>query len=105
MKVKIRGGTTASTGNLCETCTLGLIAKGDNFRQRIQYCQVFERAVDFEVRECSSFIEKTRVSLHDMRQMAWVIQTDKDKKNIGFVRLRSLDPKVQSEIAEEIGTY
>ena len=83
MVVKIQGGTRGSKG-LCSTCSYSQIIKGTSDSEELVYCSRLSSweggRVPFTVVECNEWADKSKPSLHDMRQTAWVLSTDKQKK-------------------------
>lgn len=69
---------------LCYKCTNGQVAKGMKFHEHIVYCHRFEKMLEFDVYECSSYSEPNTQSLYEMRLMAWELALKGDKV-IGFM--------------------
>lgn len=83
-RIKVQGGTPRSDlKSLCLTCHSGGIIKGQNLEYMI-HCWAFERPVTFPVAECSSYTDKRQPSLHDMKTVAWNVETRGKRGPAGF---------------------
>lgn len=87
MVLKIKDGTRGTT-NLCTTCHYSQIIKGSSDSQEVTVCSRLDNGwrggvVPFKVVECNEYADKSMPSLSDMRSVAWVLSTDKQKK-FGF---------------------
>ncbi len=86
----VRGGTPVHGKSLCDSCANAIIVKGAAESQRLVTCEALGGhrgglRVPFEfVVECTDYRERNRVSLSDMEQMAYILQTDKRGKPMGF---------------------
>lgn len=97
MKIKIRGGTTSE--DLCTTCTMSHIftdATGDT--TRVCTCDQMLWRMPKKIVKCNSYNEEKAVHIEEMKQIAWVLRTDKGGKSIGFSRYRDLSKKERYEI-------
>jgi hypothetical protein len=56
-----------------------------------------KRALDMRVVECSRYGNRSEPSLYDMRQIAWVLQTDSRRQKIGFIRAKQWERKYEDE--------
>lgn len=95
MRLKIHGGTiTDGKTPLCTTCRWATIIRGAKLSDEITACgRLAERdRITFPVASCSSYSDRTRASLHDLEDIAWVLRSDRRTKKIGFVRARDLQP-------------
>lgn len=79
--IKIHQGTGRSTGEaLCLSCSHGMHRGNDHF-----CCLYGERErLTKKVMDCSLYYNKSLPSLHDMRESAWTLRTEKGGKGIGF---------------------
>lgn len=86
MLVKIKDGTRSGQ-SLCTTCSYSQVIKGASDSQEIVFCGRLGSweggRVPFKVVDCNEWADKSKPSLHDMRQTAWVLSTDKQKR-FGF---------------------
>lgn len=75
--------TTASGHfGLCDTCSRCQLAKFE-FREPIAFCSHFETRLGKDrVVECTGYYERGRMSLWDMQQVAYILETG---KQIGFI--------------------
>jgi hypothetical protein len=79
----INGGRTTSK-RLCDTCEHGVILRGASESEELVYCNEMMRPVAIQVVECNRYKEGGTPSLWDMRQIAWVLNTDPNRQKIGF---------------------
>ncbi|HET8550108.1 MAG TPA: hypothetical protein VFL57_18990 [Bryobacteraceae bacterium] len=56
-----------------------------------------KREVEICVIECSRYVNRSEPSLYDMRQIAWVLQTDSRRQKIGFLRAKEWERKHEDE--------
>jgi len=86
MGVYVRNGTPPGGPALCETCTYAFIRLGYRVGEELVMCRWTEPAsrVDFRVRECTAYHDKTRPSMYQMEQLAWIVQPDRSKELTGF---------------------
>lgn len=101
MKIKFKD--SPDNTSLCADCLHSHIIVHDN-SEKFVYCQALSWAgvpyvIPRKVTKCSNYDEKKGVSLWDMRQIAWVIRTDKSG-HIGFTPYRDLTKKGKEEIDE-----
>lgn len=85
MVIKVQDGTRGSK-SLCASCHYSHIIKGSSDSQEIVYCARItgdSTLVPFQVVECNDYADKSTPALHDMRSVAWVLSTDKQKR-FGF---------------------
>jgi len=86
MVVKVKDGTRSGQ-SLCTTCSYSQILKGSSDSEEVTICSRLEGwrggRVPFKIVECNEWADKSKPSLSDMRQTAWVLSTDK-KKHFGF---------------------
>ncbi len=84
--IKVRGGTR--DGNqpaLCGTCRLATTIKGEAESQDRVYCRAIDgRQVTVKVLDCSSYNDKAKPALSDLYEIAWVLETSKNRRAIGF---------------------
>lgn len=84
----VRDGTPLHGKSLCDTCSEAHIVKGAAESERQVVCEaVYYRPqiVPFRiVVECSSYFERNRLSLHQMNKTAYILQTDKRGRPVGF---------------------
>lgn len=84
----VRGGTPLHGKSLCNTCSEAHIVKGAAESERMVICQAMyyqPQRVPFQtVVECSSYRERNRLSLSQMEKTAFVLETDRRGKPLGF---------------------
>lgn len=105
-RIKVLGGTAdLSSPALCHSCRKATIIKGESYKHEVVICGALNHPGDritFKVTSCSVYDNKNSVSLYEMRQIAWVLQTDEKKRQIGFVPIKSLSSAAARNIQEEI---
>lgn len=86
MTFHVKDGTPVQRPSLCETCSRAQITRGYLQSEMIVVCRATEPEfrVPFKVRECSNYNDRTRQSLYDMEQIAWVLQPRGPKRQAGF---------------------
>lgn len=74
-----------SRPSLCRTCQNVMIIKGDRINNETIICHVHPAIrVTFDVRSCDGYQQKTTQSIHEMREVAWVIEVNKRSGKVGF---------------------
>lgn len=82
-RLKVLGGTTKGSENLCRTCRYGQVARGTNNEEYVN-CQRFDRSFTFQVAECNQYENKNTPTLYEMEEIAWRVVT-KGSRVLGFV--------------------
>jgi hypothetical protein len=74
-------------GSLCDTCVYSRMIRGYAESEHIGICdRLFEPLViRFRVRECSDYADKRLPSVESMREVAWMLVTNKPGRPLGFV--------------------
>ena len=87
MTVHIKNGTPLDAPSLCETCTRATVIKGHQLSEHIVSCGATspEIRIEFRVRECSHYVDRTRQTLYEMNKIAWVLAPRGGKRCAGFV--------------------
>lgn len=72
---------------LCGSCRHATVIKMKGGAMIIQCGQMagFDRMVRDVVESCNSYSDRRIPTLYDMRQTAWYLETDADKRTIGFI--------------------
>ena len=85
--IKVQDGTVRSdTKTLCLSCIHGHVIRGRNNEQKIVCGRMMENGLlNFPVVECNMYQDKSKPSLHDMEDIAWMLVTKKSSHAIGFV--------------------
>ena len=109
MRVKIRGGT-ANHGepSLCLTCRYATIVKGLSQHDEIVECAQLSSGhgrIHFPVTYCTEHLDRNHPSIREMESIAWVLRTDSNRRHIGFVRARDLEPAERFVLPDEDGYY
>lgn len=86
MPINVRNGTPLHGPSLCDTCTNAHITKGYRASEKLMICGVSEpaRSVQFSVRECTDYRDRTRQSLWEMEKIAWLLAPSGYKRKAGF---------------------
>jgi len=92
MGVYVRNGTPLDGPSLCESCCNAHIAKGYRLNEEVTVCTATspDHRIRFRVRECTSYVDRQRQSLYEMKQMAWVLAPRGPKRKAGFVHASEL---------------
>src|SRR3990167_90512 len=93
-KFKMHGGTRGDKPGLCRTCMWLHHTKGRAESQETMRCTQLSgpaQKLKWEAYECTSYSDKTEVSISRMEKVAWILSSDSLTKRIGFVSPR--DPK------------
>jgi hypothetical protein len=95
MTANVKNGTPFHGPSLCETCTHAHIERGYRASEKRVFCAAHEpsHAVPFAMNECTSYRDKTRQSLWEMEQIAWILAPRGSKREAGFVRASELRKK------------
>lgn len=90
MRIKIRGGTVDhGQRSLCETCRSATIIRGARLGDEIVECDRLSyrnQRVPFPVVSCSSHRDRSKASLREMEEIAWLLRSDPHRNQVGFVR-------------------
>jgi hypothetical protein len=88
MGVNVKDGTPVYGPSLCESCSNGHIQKGYRISEEIVVCAAYSPVmrVPFRVRECTSFLDKNRECLYELKKIAWEILPNRSKRTTGFFR-------------------
>lgn len=84
---QVVNGTRANEARLCDSCADGVVMRGSSRNEEIVFCEEMQRNVGIHVVECNRYKVGGQPSLYDMREIAWVLQTDSKRQKIGFHRL------------------
>lgn len=93
----VRGTRSSELPRLCDSCQSGVVRRGASESDEHIHCTVTERDVTMRVVECSRYEDRTQPSLWDMRQIAWILQTDSKRQRIGFLRAKEWERKHEDE--------
>ncbi len=84
-RLKIIGGTRSDGVNLCTHCRNATVMKGSAESQERIYCSEVGRWIRFKVCECSEFDDRALPSLEHMRNVAWILESKRGGREIGFL--------------------
>ena len=93
----LQGTRSAHAARLCDTCHHGVVRKGAADSDEQIHCTVTGRRVRTRIVECSQYSNRTRPSLWDLRQIAWVLNMDSKRQRIGFVRAQQWEKEHEDE--------
>ena len=97
-RLKVLSGTRSSHApRLCDSCQSGVVRRGASESDEEVYCTITKRKTTMRVIECSRYVNCSQPSLWDMRQIAWVLQTDSKRQKIGFLRAKEWERKHEDE--------
>ena len=84
--IKIYQGTrSVDAPRLCDTCANGVVMRGPAESEEIVHCWLMEKSIEMRVTECNRYVDRSRPSLREMKEIAWVLQSDTKRQKIGFV--------------------
>ena len=92
---------TDSSPRLCDTCRRALICRGAADSQELIYCSALGRQVTMRVLECNSYVGINDMTIFEMDQIAWKIDSKPGGK-FGFqppsdnVETKRLSPELES---------
>jgi len=86
MSISVKNGTPVYGPSLCETCTNAHIEKGYRASEELVFCTANYpvHCVPFPVRDCTSYLHKTRQNLPAMERIAWILSPQGPKRQAGF---------------------
>jgi len=92
MGIHVKDGTALFGPSLCESCCNAHIARGYGLNEVVTVCTATspDHRIRFRVRECTSYTDKQRQSLYEMKQIAWVLAPRGPKRRAGFVPVSEL---------------
>jgi hypothetical protein len=105
MRFNIRGGTVKEGGrSLCLSCRHAVIVEGTSLHQRIVECsELMSRdcRITFPVTSCTRFADRSRPSLREMEETAWILRTDPRRNQVGFVHAGQLKPRDRHTLTDD----
>ncbi|HXW55200.1 MAG TPA: hypothetical protein VEJ67_05585 [Candidatus Cybelea sp.] len=86
MEIRVKNGTPIHGPSLCDTCSRAHIERGYSASEKVVICRAVDPAheIKFPVRDCTDYIDRTRQTLWQMEQMAWVLTPRGPKRKAGF---------------------
>lgn len=86
MATNVKDGTPMHGPSLCDTCSNAHIVRGYRASEKLVSCGAHEpgHPVQFSVRECTDYRDRTRQSLWEMEKIAWVLAPQGSKRKAGF---------------------
>jgi len=97
-RLKVLNGTRSDQApRLCDTCQSGVVRRGAAESDEHIYCNFIRREVRMRVVECNAYSDRSQPSLWDLRQMAWVLDTDSKRQQIGFLRVQEWEKQHEDE--------
>ncbi len=94
MSVYVKNGTPLHGASLCDTCVNAHVERGYRETETLVFCQATypEHQVHFRVRDCSSYTEKQKQTLYEMKKIAWILDERHDRK-VGFVPAAEMEER------------
>lgn len=93
----IHGTRSGSEKSLCYTCWSGVCTRGESESQDRIHCNAMGRAVKGKITSCTSYSDRTMTPIHEMYKIAWILETSKNQRTIGFVPYREWREKHRDE--------
>jgi len=107
MQIKVRGGTVPhGQQSLCATCKYATVVRGRSLQEEIVECAQLSSGhgrIRFPVTYCTEHLDRNHPTIREMESIAWVLRTDSNRKQIGFVRSRDLEPADRYVLPDEDG--
>jgi hypothetical protein len=98
MGMKVRNGTPDfSAPSLCESCKLASIIRGQRFDEQIIKCVWLQRTIPFKVSECRTYHPSNQPWINEMEEMAWLLVSRSNGREIGFMRVKDMTDKDRNE--------
>jgi hypothetical protein len=98
MRLKVHGGTRSSHApRLCDTCQSGVVTRGASDSDEHVHCMITQKRMRSAVVECNRYVDRSQPSIWDMRQIAWILQTDSKRQRIGFIRAKDWEREHENE--------
>lgn len=103
MNIRVRGGTPVfGGGSLCDGCRRGVIVQGEMDGSRIVHCTMMSDPIPFRVVECTHFLDRSKMTLGEMKTTAWLVDKDVHSGAIGFIRPRDLTREQRQRLDDEV---
>jgi hypothetical protein len=97
-RLKVLGGTRSPHARrLCDSCQTSVVTRGAPDSDEEIFCTITSRRLARAVVECNRYVDRNQPSLWDMRQIAWVLDTDPRRQRIGFIRSKAWESKHADE--------
>lgn len=97
-RLKVLNGTRSELApRLCDTCQSGVVRRGAAESDEHIYCSFIRREVKMRVVECNVYSDRLQPSLWDLKQIAWVLDTDSKRTQIGFLRAHEWEKQHENE--------
>ena len=88
-KIKVFQGTrSVDAPRLCDSCSNGVVMRGPAESEERVHCSVMDKPIQMRVTECNRYVDRSQPSLWAMKEIAWVLQSDSKRQQIGFVTAR-----------------
>ena len=106
MRVNVEGGAARHDGpSLCLSCRYATIVRGVSLRNEIIECQVLSQPrnhIAFPVTFCNGYVDRNHPRLSEMEEIAWVLQSDPKRNQVGFVKASRLRPEQRYVLSDEV---
>lgn len=100
ISLTVRNGTAVGQESLCRTCRHAHIQRGYSESEeeiRCGYLYEAPRLVPFAVSHCTDYLSKLLPTLHEMEEMAFVIDLKKGNPRAGFGGATSVVSRTEEE--------
>ena len=93
---RVQDGTTFGGADMCATCRYAFKRKGAQTGFDQTRCNAVQNSpiVPVKMASCSAYLEKGRMSLGEMNEVAWIVEAR--GKSIGFLSPEELDRRRQN---------
>lgn len=100
MTVIIRNGKPQTSESLCNSCYWAHIQRGFAESEEVILCAFLRtpRTVPFKVSYCTDYNDKRVPSRTDMEEIAWIIRTKDENRQVGFTNKAESEPNQDEEL-------
>lgn len=105
MRIKVRGGTVNhGQRSLCETCRWSTVIRGTKLGDEIVECNQLSyrnQRITFPVASCTRYSNREQSGIREMEEVAWILRSDPQRKQVGFVRSSRLTDEERYVLEED----
>lgn len=99
--LKIHRGTILDNNDtLCKSCALGTYTTLSHGGQLV-HCTRYIRSIHEKVTQCSSYYNKSLPTLKDFYETAWILESSKNSRVVGFTPWRDYAEKTGAKVPND----
>lgn len=102
--IKVKGGTRPDGPSICSGCRRSVTMLGAADSDEKVYCHEIGEFLKTRVVQCSSFEDKSKPTLYDMRDAALILVMKKNRE-IGFIRSAEFRKEYKEDILPDSVMY